>query len=120
MQSFIAIVLQHVSIKRIYGLIAVLLLITFAGRVSLTCINGGTGSVKSQQLIADDDKEQSDKPEEGKFDSKQLQEFILPACIDTQFLPSTILIFNQSVRLSFYIKAPLIAVITPPPDLIFS
>ena len=119
MQSFIAIVLQHVPIKRIYGLIAILLLITFAVRVSLTCLNGGAGSVKSQQLIADDDKEQSDKPEESKFDSKQLQEFILPACIDTHFLLSTILMVNHSACLSFYIKAPSIAVITPPPDLIF-
>lgn len=58
-------------LKRAYGVIAFVLLIAFAGRVSVICVNGGLGVSKyQQQVLAEDNHEQNDKQEENKLDSK--------------------------------------------------
>jgi hypothetical protein len=107
---------QQLSFKRYYGIIAFFLLIAFAGRVSIICINGGPHATKFQQLLTEDNQEQNDKHDESKFDNKQLTEFISPVYADMQLLPVTTLAAGYRVSLSLFIKMPLITIITPPPD----
>lgn len=120
MQRHKHIVPKQLPFKWVYGIIALLLFIAFAGRVSVICINGGTGLVKSQQVITEDNQEQNDKQEESKFDSKQLTEFISPAYIEMPCLTITAHLVSHPAYLSVYVKVPLITVIAPPPDLIIA
>lgn len=112
--------LRQVLHKRVYGFIAFLLLSAFIGRVSVICINGGIGVVKTQQTNIEDNQEQNDKHEESKFDNKQLTEFISPDFAHLQLLPLVPVIVGYPVCLLPCIKIPLITVITPPPDFFLS
>lgn len=109
---------KHSPFKRAYGVIAFLVLIAFAGRVSIACINGGPGLIKSQQVLTDDNQEQTDKQEENKFDSKQLTEFISPAYMEMPCLTIVEYVAVHPAYLSLCIKVPLCTVIAPPPDLL--
>ena len=120
MQYFKTIIPESLLYKRIYGVIALLLLITFVGRVCVICINGSTALVKSQQLVTDDKQEQDDKQENNKFDNKQLAEFTSPKSVDMRFLPAITLMVSYPLCLVQCVKAHVIAIITPPPDLHFS
>jgi|GEM_PF-4515933 len=119
MQYNQTIVPKNLLYKRIYGVIALLLLFTFTGRVAVVCINDGTCSVKSQQVIPDGNHEQDDKQEEGKFDNKKLTEFISPANVDLHFLPLITFMGSYPLCLVQFIEVPVITVITPPPDSLY-
>ncbi|CAM3778638.1 hypothetical protein MUGA111182_09200 [Mucilaginibacter galii] len=101
--------------NRIYGLIALVLLVTFIGRVSLNCVNGG-GSVKTQQLLAEDNQDQSDKQQDSKTEGQKFTEFIWPGVFEMPGLTVHAHVVAYPVPLFLSVKVPLITVLTPPPD----
>jgi hypothetical protein len=120
MQWYKVIFLRQGLHKRVYGFIAFLLLFAFIGRVSVICINGGISVVKTQQTNVEDNQEQNDKQEESKFDNKQLTEFISPNFAHLQLVPVVPVIVGYPVCLLPSVKMPLLTVVTPPPDFLFS
>jgi len=119
MQRHTTISYKLLPFKWAYGFIALVLLIAFAGRVSVICINGGTGLNKAQQTLTENNEEQNDKQGESKFDEKQFAEFISPGFIQ---IPGSLInthIADHPAYLPAYINVPLITVITPPPDKLF-
>jgi hypothetical protein len=118
MQRQITSALKQLAFKRAYGVIALLLFFAFAWRVSVVCINGGTGLTKFQQLITEDSQEQNNNQEDSKFDIKQFTEFISPSYMEIPCLTVIEYVVGHPAYLSLYIKVPLRTVIAPPPDML--
>ena len=114
MQRNIPITRKLSPYKRVYGLITLVLLVAFVGRVSLTCINGG-GSVKTQQLLTEDNQGQNDK-QDSKTEGQKFTEFISPGVFEMPGLIVHAHVVAYPVQLFLSVKVPLITVLTPPPD----
>jgi len=115
MQRHTAITRKMSPYKRIYGLIALVLLVAFVGRVSLNCINGG-GSVKTQQLLTEENQDQNDKQQDSKTEGQKFTEFIWPGILEMPGLMVHAHVVAYPFPLLLCIKVPLITVLTPPPD----
>lgn len=115
MQRHTAITRKMSLYKRIYGLIALVLLMAFVGRVSLNCISGG-GPVKIQQLLTEENQDQNDKQQDSKTEGQKFTEFISPGVFEMPGLTPHAHAVAYPVLLFLSVKVPLITVLTPPPD----
>lgn len=119
MQRQLSATCKYALFKRTYRIIALLLLVAFIDRTVIVFLSNGCITAKNQQIPAEDEQEQNNKPQDGKVSSQKFNEFISPAFVEMPGLVVKVHSVSYYMQPSTNISVPLITVITPPPDILF-